>query len=220
MADWEIVQERDGDFTGPRQALVCGVRVTFYEPNIDKDFEKDLRRFKTREDDVFIVTYPKSGEVFNNTTCHWNWKFYLPALHAKFDSRGLIFYVKGAPRSPVKAFTGSQDGEGSLRNLRRSFKSGGIYAVAYLHVTCHFWGNLFEERDRFLVWSLLEIHLKIRIMAKLAQSFSSCSVLWFSSQGNQFKPTSFLWSPGKILLRSSFVLIYEVCLKSVLRNPE
>ncbi|XP_044165975.1 amine sulfotransferase-like isoform X3 [Acropora millepora] len=64
MGDFHIIQEIEGDFKGPRQALVCGVRVPFYLPIVDKDFEKDLSRFETREDDVFIVTYPKSGTTW------------------------------------------------------------------------------------------------------------------------------------------------------------
>lgn len=68
MADLQIVQEKDGQFTGPRQALLCGVRVTYYEPNVDKHFEEDLSRFETREDDVFIVTYPKSGELYTTSS--------------------------------------------------------------------------------------------------------------------------------------------------------
>ena len=63
MGDFHIIQEIEGDFKGPRQALVCGVRVPFYLPIVDIDFEKDLSRFETREDDVFIVTYPKSGKL-------------------------------------------------------------------------------------------------------------------------------------------------------------
>lgn len=63
MSNLKIVQERKGDFTGPRHALVHGVRIPFYEPNIDKDFEKDLSRFETRLDDVYVVSYPKSGKT-------------------------------------------------------------------------------------------------------------------------------------------------------------
>ena len=63
MADLQIVHEKDGQFSGPRQVLLCGVRVTYYEPNFDNNFEEDLSQFETREDDIFIVTYPKSGEL-------------------------------------------------------------------------------------------------------------------------------------------------------------
>lgn len=63
MAAITIVQEQEGEFTGPRHALIHGVRVPFYEPNVDKDFEKDLSRFETRSDDIYVVSYPKSGEA-------------------------------------------------------------------------------------------------------------------------------------------------------------
>ena len=63
MTDLTIVQEHEGEFTGPRHALIHGVRVPFYEPNIDQDFEKDLSRFETRPDDTYVVSYPKSGKA-------------------------------------------------------------------------------------------------------------------------------------------------------------
>lgn len=62
--DFTVIQEKEGELTGPRQALIHGVRISFYAPNIDKDFEKDLNRFETRSDDVYVVSFPKSGTTW------------------------------------------------------------------------------------------------------------------------------------------------------------
>ena len=60
-----VIQEKEGEFFGPRQALIHGVRLTFYAPNIDKDFERDLSRFETRPEDIYVVSFPKSGKAID-----------------------------------------------------------------------------------------------------------------------------------------------------------
>lgn len=62
--DFTVIQEKEGELTGPRQALIHGVRISFYAPNIDKDFEKDLNHFETRSDDIYVVSFPKSGTTW------------------------------------------------------------------------------------------------------------------------------------------------------------
>ncbi|XP_058960389.2 sulfotransferase 1B1-like isoform X2 [Pocillopora verrucosa] len=59
-----VIQEKEGEFFAPRQALIHGVRLSFYVPNIDKDFERDLSRFETRSEDIYVVSFPKSGTTW------------------------------------------------------------------------------------------------------------------------------------------------------------
>lgn len=59
-----VIQEKEGEFFAPRQALIHGVRLSFYAPNIDKDFERDLSRFETRSEDIYVVSFPKSGTTW------------------------------------------------------------------------------------------------------------------------------------------------------------
>ena len=60
MANYPTVQEKDGDWIGPKYCLVHGVRISEWvaDPNLGKDLEE----FQTRKDDVFVVSYPKSGK--------------------------------------------------------------------------------------------------------------------------------------------------------------
>ena len=61
MATFEIVQEKEGNWTGPEVAIIYGVKIPIAQ--LHPSFrEEDLDHFQTRKDDVFIVSYPKSGE--------------------------------------------------------------------------------------------------------------------------------------------------------------
>jgi len=62
MAKYQTVQERDGDWVSPQYSLVHGVRIASWL--VDPNFGEDLERFQTRKDDVFVVSYPKSGVNF------------------------------------------------------------------------------------------------------------------------------------------------------------
>ena len=55
------MQEKEGGWTGPEVAIIHGVRIPVAQlhPSVR---EEDLDRFETRQDDVFVVSYPKSGE--------------------------------------------------------------------------------------------------------------------------------------------------------------
>ena len=60
MATVQTVQEKEGDWTGVKLALVRGIRVV--AELLDPNFNEDLDRFYTRKDDVFVATYPRSGK--------------------------------------------------------------------------------------------------------------------------------------------------------------
>ena len=62
-----VIQEKGGEFFGPRQTLIHGVRLTINAPSIDKDIERDLTRFETRSDDIFVVIFPKSGKAIDRS---------------------------------------------------------------------------------------------------------------------------------------------------------
>ena len=60
-----VIQEKEGEFFGPRQVLIRGVRLTINAPCTGKDLERDLSRFETRSDDVYVVSFPKSGKAID-----------------------------------------------------------------------------------------------------------------------------------------------------------
>ena len=61
MASENVVQETDGEFRNGKAVFVRGVRMPhlFAYSTGFKDF---IENFQTREDDVFIVGFPRSGE--------------------------------------------------------------------------------------------------------------------------------------------------------------
>ena len=59
MATFQTVRETEGSWTSPEMAIIRGVRIS--SARVDPNLDEDLDHFQTRKDDVFVASYPKSG---------------------------------------------------------------------------------------------------------------------------------------------------------------
>ena len=85
MSELKLIHDSDGDWRGPKNVLLCGIRIPAYA-TFDPDFEKDLPQFCTRQDDVFVVSYPKSGTVTHSSQ----------AVHP-FPAGAVLYQLQPAP---------------------------------------------------------------------------------------------------------------------------
>ena len=77
MASFPVIQITEGEWTSQKFWDILGVKVPEFftkDPALLADY---ISNFETRPDDVFVVSYPKSGLYslyynFTNFSCHDN----------------------------------------------------------------------------------------------------------------------------------------------------
>ena len=64
MANFQIQQEIEGEWRSTKTVEIMGLRIPAYfttDPQLLHDY---IANFQTKSDDVFVVSYPKSGKKF------------------------------------------------------------------------------------------------------------------------------------------------------------
>ena len=64
MDSFPVLQEQEGNWTSPKTVHVAGVRIFQYYTTNPAKLCNAIVNFRTRNDDVFIVSFPKSGMVY------------------------------------------------------------------------------------------------------------------------------------------------------------
>ena len=82
MASFPVFQETEGEWKFVKTVEILGLRIPAYftsDPQLLYDF---ITNFKTEPDDVFIVSYPKSGK---RISCLWRKRIVAESMGSSFS---------------------------------------------------------------------------------------------------------------------------------------
>ena len=68
-AKFPVLQEIEGDWTSTKTVAIMGLRIPAYFTKDPQALHDYITNLKTKSDDVFVVSYPKSGKKMFVAVC-------------------------------------------------------------------------------------------------------------------------------------------------------